>query len=130
MARRSGGGITSKNLVHKPVKTGQGALKDNVKAVSQIGQAMGNKATDHSRLINPVERLRAGALGAMGSVPLGNQRSAELSGANAGCGKGREVARAGSQGTYGSPSAGSAPAKNTDILNQFGPDSAGLRGRR
>ncbi len=33
---------------------------DNVKAVSQIGQAMGNKATDHSKIITSVESLGAG----------------------------------------------------------------------
>lgn len=33
---------------------------DNVKAVSQIGQSLGNKATDHKSLISPIETLNAG----------------------------------------------------------------------
>ncbi len=33
---------------------------DNVRAVSQIGQSLGNKATDHSKMINSIEPLSAG----------------------------------------------------------------------
>jgi hypothetical protein len=124
---RPAGGIKSRVVSERPVRVGKGALKDNVKAVSQIGQAMGNKATDHSRLIDPRERLRQGEMGAMGAIPLGNQRSAELSGANAGCGKGRNIYRTGTQSGLTAPKA--IPA-GRDTLAEFGRESPIVSGRK
>ena len=46
MARRSGGGITSKNLVHKPVRVGKAAQGKRHEAVAQIGGNYGNHSTD------------------------------------------------------------------------------------
>lgn len=126
MARRSGGGITGKNVTQRPVKYGDRATKYNVKGVSQVGQALGNKATDHSRLFSPVERVRDGALGPLGSVPLGNQRSAELSGGNCGPGRGREVMRSGTQGQHG-PVSGGPKQAGRDILGAFGVDVPGRK---
>ena len=40
-----------------------------------------------------------------------------------GPGAGREVMRSGGQGQHGAANPGNAPAKSTDILRQFGPDS-------
>jgi hypothetical protein len=123
MAKRSGGGITSKNLVHKPVKTGKPALKDNVKAVSQIGQSLGNKATDHSKMINSVERLRQGALGAMGNVELGNARAQSCP---KGPGGGRTIYRS---GTQSAPTTRAMPATK-DTLAEFGRESPGVMNRK
>jgi hypothetical protein len=57
--------------------TGQPSMKISPKGVSQIGQSMGNHATDSGRILNKaVEPVRGGAVGALGSVPLGNEVAA------------------------------------------------------
>jgi hypothetical protein len=53
-------------------------------------------------------------------VPFGNEVALNVG--KGGPGAGREVMSCGSQGQHGSAAPGNAPAKNTDILRQFGPD--------
>jgi hypothetical protein len=124
---KAGGGINSRQHVSVGVRTGKGALKDNVKAVSQIGQSLGNKATDHSRLVDPRERLRQGEMGAMGAIPLGNAKAKELSGGNCGPGRGRTVYRSGTQSGLTAPKA--IPA-GRDTLAEFGRESPIVSGRK
>jgi|SRR5271166_4172503 len=121
---RPAGGIKSRNVTERPVRTGMGARKINERGVSQIGQSLGNHVTDRRQVVDPVERVRAGAMGGMGNVPLGNATAKSCA---PGPGGGRVVMRSGSQQQYGLAAPGSAPAKNTDILRQFGPDVPGRR---
>jgi hypothetical protein len=44
-------GIDSKNLTHRPVRTGDGARAVNTKFASRVGQSMGNKATEKRGVI-------------------------------------------------------------------------------
>jgi hypothetical protein len=53
-------------------------------------------------------------------VPYGNQLVNNVG--KGGPGAGREVMACGSQGQHGSAAPGNAPAKNRDILSQYGPD--------
>lgn len=118
------GGIKSRVVTERPVRTGMGARKINERGVSQIGQSLGDHITERRGTVNPVERVRAGAMGGMGNVPLGNA-TAKSCGPR---GEGRTLyGQAGSQKMYGAANPGNAPAKNTDILRQFGPDVPGRR---
>jgi hypothetical protein len=123
MAKSSGGGINSRNVKSVSVRTGSAARAQNPRGVSQIGQALSNHATDTSkRLTKSVEPVRGAA---MPGVKLGNELATNVGGG--GPGTGRTTMRSGSQ-------QGLTPAKpmaaGHDILNDFGPDSAGVRGRR
>jgi hypothetical protein len=125
---RSGGGITGKNVTQRPVRTGQRARAINERGVSQIGSNMGNHVTDRRQIVNPVERTRGELRPSRtpGSIPLGNEVAGNVG--KGGCGTGRVLyGQCGSQQQYGSAAPGSAPAKNTDILRQFGPDVPGRR---
>ncbi len=130
MANRKGGGIGSKAM-NAPTTyfTGQPSTRINPKGVSQIGQQMGNHSMESGGkpLTRSVEPVRAGAVGAMGSVRLGNECALDVG--KGGPGAGRTVMRAGGQGQHG-PVAGSPAPTGRDILNDFGPDSAGVRGRK
>jgi hypothetical protein len=54
-------------------------------------------------------------------VPFGNQVALNVG--PGGCGTGRTLyGQAGSQGSHGPTNPGNAPAKNRDILSEFGPD--------
>lgn len=97
---RAGGGIASRVNVSRGYKTGQPAHRKNVKAISQIGSAMGDHTTEHSRSLDRddvVEKADKGVMGGMGSVPLGNEVSA-----NTKCGPGgsRTVLGSGTQAKY------------------------------
>jgi hypothetical protein len=120
----AGGGIKSKQHVSVGVRTGKAAQGRRHEAVSQIGQAMGNHSTDSGGKIHKgaIERVE-GAPRPI-SVKMGNEVAKSTV-----CGPGgsRTVMRAGSQGMQGAPNPGNAPAKNTDILRQFGPDVPGRR---
>jgi hypothetical protein len=129
MARsKAGGGIKSKQHVSVGVRTGAPAKGRRHEAVSQIGSAIGNKATDSGKIHKgAVERIEGAPRPY--SAPLGNEVAKNVG--KGGCGTGRVLyGQSGSQQQYGTAASGNPPAKNTDILNQFGPDSAGVRGRR
>ncbi len=96
MGNKKGGGIGSKAM-NAPTTyfTGQPARRINEKGVSQIGQSLGNHSmSSGGKKLNPVEPVRAGAMGGIGLGPLGNQTSLE---AGQGPGAGRSVSRCGSQ---------------------------------
>jgi hypothetical protein len=78
MGNKKGGGIGSK-ATNAPTTyfTGQPSMRVNPRGVSQIGQSMGNHAMNDAGKVlrGQPEPVRAGAMGGMGSVPLGNQTS-------------------------------------------------------
>ena len=123
----SGGGAGMNKNVRPEVRIGKGAQGKRHEAVSQIGQSMGNHSTGsgkiHKSAVERVEGPRPVSAGVM----LGNENAKQLSGANCGVGKGRVILRSGGQGQHGPSAPGSAPAKNTDILRQFGPDVPGRK---
>lgn len=125
MGNKKGGGIGSR-ATNAPTTyfTGQPSTRINPKGVSQVGQSIGNHATDSGRMLRGgVEPVRQGAMGGVGSVPLGNQTSLE---AGQGPGSGRQVHACGSQQGLRSP----APIGPTrDTLAEFGNDSPNVKGR-
>jgi hypothetical protein len=123
-----GGGIASK-ATHAPTTyfTGQPSTRINPKGVSQIGQNMGNHATDKGKMLRgQPEPVRTGAVGGPGSTKLGN-KVAEAT--VRGPGGSRTIYGAGTQKQNGG-AAGKLVGPGVDILNSFGPDSAGVRGRK
>ncbi len=120
MARKAGGGHGSRVVTERPVRTGKAAIKYSVKGTSQIGQSLGNHVTDRRQVVNPVEPVRAGGFGPLGSVELGN---ANAQSCPKGPGGGRTVYRS---GTQSAPTARAIPA-GRPILSDFGPDVPGRR---
>jgi hypothetical protein len=119
---RAGGGPRSRVVTEKPVRYGQAAQGKRHQAVAQIGGNYGDHATGsgkiHRSAIERVEGPRPI------SVKLGNEM-AKPCGPR---GEGRTLyGQSGSQQQSGSANPGNAPAKNTDILKQFGPDVPGRR---
>lgn len=116
---RPAGGIKSRVVTEKPVRYGDRASKISERGVSQIGQSLGNHVTDRRQVVNPIEKVRAGAMGGMGSVPLGNAM-AQPCGPQ---GQGRTVMRSGSQ----SAAVTRAIPAGRPILSDFGPDIPGRK---
>jgi|SRR6516225_9811938 hypothetical protein len=102
---RPGGGIKSRTVVEKGVRTGAPRERIRHSGVAQIGQRVGNHVTNQGATgyggINP--------FGAGQGYPseLGNRLAVETK-----CGPGgsREVMRSGSQGMTGAPAKGNPPA--------------------
>jgi hypothetical protein len=119
MGNKKGGGMGSRSM-NAPTTyfTGQPSTRINPRGVSQVGQAMGNHATDSGKILRgQPEPVRTGPVGGMGSVELGDSKALDVGGG--GPGTGRVVMPCGSQSAP--PAAPS--IKGTDILRQFGPDS-------
>ena len=124
MARsKAGGGIRSRVVTQKPVRTGERARAMSPKGVSQIGSSLGNHVTERRQLVNPVERVR-GQLkpsGGPGGIPLGNEVAKNVG--KGGCGTGRVLyGQSGTQRMHGSANPGS-PTQRRDILSEFGRES-------
>jgi hypothetical protein len=106
MAKGRNQGSQSRNVTERPVRVGARSDNVNVRAVSQVGQSLGNKAgTDLGRKVNPVEATYKGRApaGGPGGVKLGN----EIATQGLGVGGGRRLyGQSGSQQTYGKPVAG------------------------
>ena len=117
----AGGGIRSRVVTQRPVRVGKGATRVNERGVSQIGQSLGDHITERRQTVDPVERVRAGAMGGMGNVPLGNTVAKNV-GAG-GPGAGRNVMHCGSQGVHGSPNPGNPRPAGRDMLAEFGRES-------
>ena len=115
----SGGGLGSRNVKSGPARMGQPAREMRPRGVSQIGSNLGNKSMDSGGKIlkGAVEPVRGQSLR---SVPLGNETAKSTA---------RTVMARGTQGQHGPPE-GRSPQAGRDILGAFGPDSAGVRGRR
>ena len=116
---RPAGGLHSRQVVNKPVRTGSGSHSTRPAGVNMLGNMQGSHTTNRTdsnyrgeKLHNPERNFQP--------VKFGNEVALNVKGG--GPGKGREVMRTGSQGTHGSPAPGNAPPKSGDILSQFGPD--------
>src|SRR5262249_38503601 len=122
MARgNGGGGYGSRPHVGKSVRTGSGSRSTRPAGTAQIGTAVGDHVTHRGdgtgytgeRLHNPERNFQP--------VKFGNEVALNVG--KGGCGTGRTLyGQAGSQGTHGQPAPGNAPAKDRDILRDFGPD--------
>jgi hypothetical protein len=100
---RSGGGITSNKLVHKPVRTGAERRHVHPGGVGQLGQRQGDHTTDGKAtgyrgqpLFGPNKPI---------SVPLGNELATNVG--KGGPGTGRKIYACGTQGTQGEVNRGS-----------------------
>jgi hypothetical protein len=98
-SNKKGGGLGSRVVREVGVRNGAGANEMRPRGVSQIGQSMGNKATETGRTTgNSVEAVKGRALPAGLSVPLGN----ELATKGLGVGGGRKnYGQSGSNKQYG-----------------------------
>jgi hypothetical protein len=113
---RPGGGLKSRVVVEKPVKVGKPREEINPRAVSQIGSALGNKATDHAgKLKGSAEKL----VGSKRPLPsrLGNEVAASTI---CGVGGSRAVSKSGSQQQWGPAAPGNPRPSGGDILSEFG----------
>jgi hypothetical protein len=107
MARNQG--IKSRNVKQVPVRTGQPSYGVNVRSVSQVGQSLGDHATEGKSVMRPVEPYKDGRSPVGAGVPLGNLTSKT---AGQGPGSGRTVSKCGSQQGV-SPSTPIGPTKDT-----------------
>ncbi len=127
MARNSGmrssghrpaGGIGSNKVTHRSAPKAEPRPRAiNPSAVHQLGNMLGDHAT-----------RKPGSTGYRGedlvrgkgySGPIGPTDNVKA----VGVGGGRTTYHCGTQDQHGAPATGNAPAKSTDILSQFGPDS-------
>jgi len=91
-------GIQSKNKVSVGQKLGGGANRVHVAATNQrLGGKVGDHATMKGSTGYKGETLYNTSAPTFDPVRYGNATAAELSGANAGCGKGRTIYATGSQ---------------------------------
>jgi hypothetical protein len=90
MAKGRNQGSQSRNVTERPVRVGDRSDVINPRAVSQVGQSLGNKAsTGNSKTVRPVEKAYVGRLpaGGPGGVPLGNQKALDVGGGGPGTGR-------------------------------------------
>ena len=115
----SGGGHGSKNIMHsRAPKTEPRPRAINPSAVNQLGNLLGDHITNKSSTGYRGENLVRGK-GYSGPIgPTDNVKAV-------GVGGGRTTYHFGTQDQHGAPAPGNPPAKNTDILSQFGPDYKG-----
>jgi hypothetical protein len=114
MAKGRNQGSQSRNVTERPVRVGNRSDKTNPRAVSQIGQALGNKsATGSDKKVNPVENVYAGRLpaGGPGGIALGNAKALDVGKGGAGAGR-NLYGQSGSNKTYGptNPGVGGLPS--------------------
>lgn len=123
----SGGGIGMNKNVRPPVKTGAGAKAGHLGGVSQLGNKVGNHITDDKNTGYTGERLFSGR--GYNPAQYGNQVALNVKAGGPGVGR-TLYGQSGSQGTHGAVVPGNAPAKNKDIMSDFGPESSRPRGER
>jgi hypothetical protein len=114
----SGGGHGSKNVTRPSVRTGSGSKSTSPGAVGQIGQSQGSHVTNKDETGYRGEIFHKPPN--FQPVKFGNEVALNVG--KGGCGTGRTIYSTGSQDQHGQPASGNPPAKNTDILSQFGPD--------
>jgi hypothetical protein len=115
-------GISSRHHVETRVRTGSGSKSARPAGVAQIGAsqgdhvtALGGSATNYrgEKLHNPERNFQP--------VKFGNEVALNVG--KGGCGTGPTLyGQSGSQGTHGATNPGNAPAKNRDILSEYGPN--------
>jgi hypothetical protein len=115
---RAGGGIQSKNVVKKGVRTAAPRERVRVAGAAQIGQAQGNHITGR----DPTDYRGIGVRGGAGYPSrMGNEVAASTK-----CGPGgsRTVYRSGTQQNL---QAAKPPSATRDTLAEFGPESSAVR---
>jgi hypothetical protein len=118
---KPGGGIASRVNVSPPVRTGSGGHSARPAGVSQLGYAVGDHSTHRpgstgyrgEKLHNPERNFNP-------PVKFGNEVAGNVG--KGGPGTGRTTYHCGTQSTHGPTAPGNPPAKNHDILRDFGPD--------
>jgi len=115
----SGGGHGSKNIVHKPVRTGSGSKSTSPGAVGQIGQSQGSHVTNKDETGYRGEIFHKPP--SFQPVKFGNEVALNVG--KGGCGTGRTIYKTGSQDQHGQPAQGNPPSQGRDILSSFGPDT-------
>src|SRR5262249_4373669 len=119
MSHQPGGGPSSKNVVRPNVRTGTGSRGARPAGVQMLGTMQGSHVTRGGESSYRGEPLHGGR--SFQPVPFGNEVALNVG--KGGCGTGRTLyGQAGSQGTHGATNPGNAPAKNRDILSDYGPD--------
>jgi hypothetical protein len=118
---KSNQGISSKNVIHPSVRTGSGSRGTHPGGVAQLGQHVGDKATHGNSKGSgyrgePLHNDRS-----FQPVPFGNEVALNVKGGGPGTGR-TLYGQSGSQGCHGAVNPGNAPAKNKDILNDYGPN--------
>jgi len=100
-------------------RLGTGVKRVHVAATNQrLGGKVGDHTTDEGNTGYKGETLYNRNAPTFDPVRYGNATAAELSGANAGCGKGRDVMRTGSQGVHGETSGKVASASRSgDVMS-------------
>ena len=113
---KAGGGIRSKNVVRKPVRTGQQRERIRPSGVAQIGQRQGNHITEQGATSYGGIGLRAGQ-----GFPseLGNTIAARTVCCPGGS---RTIHRSGSQATQGAVNPGQPMQPKGEIFPGFGPN--------
>lgn len=125
--RKVGGGIRSNVNREVGVRNGAPRREMSPRGVSQIGSSLGNHATERpGELKRAVEPVVTGKRGI--SVALGNEVAKNVGAGGPGAGR-TQYGKSGTQSVHGAP-AGQPKPQGRDILNDFGPDSANVRGRR
>jgi hypothetical protein len=114
----SGGGYGMNKNAQPGVRTGTGSREVHPGYAGQLGQKQGSHVTGERDSSYRGEKMYGGR--GMNPVPYGNAKALDV-GAG-GPGTGRTIYKTGSQDQHGQPTPGNPPAKNTDILNQFGPN--------
>jgi hypothetical protein len=99
----SGGGHGSKNVVHKPVRTGSGSKSTNPGGVGQIGQSQGTHVTRHGESDYRGEIFHKPPN--FQPVKFGNEVALNVG--KGGPGTGRTTYASGSQDCHGTPAQGS-----------------------
>lgn len=114
--RGSGGGIGNNKVTHRNAPKAEPRPRAmSPGAVSQLGNKVGDHVTNKASTGYRGEELVRGK-GYSGPVgPTDNVKAV-------GVGGGRTTYHCGTQDQHGAPAPGNAPAKNRDILSEFGPD--------
>jgi hypothetical protein len=121
MSHKPAGGQKSKNVTEPGVKTGSGSKGISEGWVGQRGQKQGSHTTHGGETSYRGEEKFTGKN--FQPVKFGNEVALNVG--KGGCGTGRTIHSTGSQDQHGQPAPGNPPAKNADILSQFGPDYKG-----
>jgi hypothetical protein len=102
---KPGGGIKSRNVVEKGVRTGRGAKAIVPAGAAQLGQRQGNHPTNRNATSYGGVEIYSEGRG-YNKAQYGNEMALRCSGNKAGPGCDREVMRSGAQGTHGTPASG------------------------
>ena len=113
-----GGGIESRVVTERPVRTGSGSRSTRPAGVAQFGQIQGDHVTNRDSTGYRGERLHNDRN--FQPVKFGNELATNVG--KGGPGTGRDVHATGSQGVHGSAAPGNPQPQQGDILNQYGPN--------